>query len=61
MTEYHEDLSWLTIKNKFTYQQILKQKGKVSMFNDISEHLLISQFMLFNLFMRVFLMFRKLW
>ena len=59
MTAYHEDLSWLTFQNKFTYQQILKQKGKVSMV-DISEHLLVSQFMLFNLFKRLFLMFRKL-
>ena len=61
MTAYHEDLSWLTIQNKFIYQKILKHKGKVSMVNDISEHLLISQFMLFDLFKRVFLMFRKLW
>ena len=27
MTAYHEDLPWLTIKNRSTYQKTLKQKG----------------------------------
>ena len=27
MTAYHEDLSWLTIKNRSIYQKTPKQKG----------------------------------
>ena len=34
---------------------------KISSFNDVSEQLLISQLMLFNLLKRVLLMFTKLW
>ena len=34
---------------------------KISLVNDLSEQLLISQLMLFNLFKRVFLIFTKLW
>ena len=34
---------------------------KISLVNELSEQLLMSQFMLFNLFKRAFLMFTKLW
>ena len=34
---------------------------KISLVNDLSEQLVISQLMLFSLFKRVFLMFTKLW
>ena len=119
MTADHENLSWLTIKSKSTYQKTLKQKRikifqmkifsyilfpfcfryasfyhksehknllefiiyfikalmisefccnenfgfpyKISLVNELSEQLLMSQFMLFNLFKSVFLMFTKLW
>ena len=41
MTAYHEDLPWLAIKNKSTYQKTLKQKGNKMFQMEIFSYILI--------------------
>ena len=47
--------------SEFCWNENFGYPYKISLANDLSEQLLISQLMLLNLFRRVFLMFTKLW
>ena len=47
--------------SEFCYNENFGFSYKISSVNELFEHLVISQFMLFNLFNLVFLIFTKLW